>query len=227
MELTRTRTFSPGSLGWLTRAGAYFGDVLRLGLRIMFHPFDGFYDLKFEGKWGAIPILLVFTLLVRMGSLSWSSFHFSELDPEDTSFFLELIKIMAPWLTWCIASYAVSSIAYGEGTFKQIVIASAYCLMPYILFNLPLVVVFSHILSRDEKAMYYFLFAVIQCWVGLLFFIQVWSIHNFTFGRALGITALTLISILVIWVLLGLVFVLTNQMVQFFAELGYEFTTRN
>ncbi len=227
MEITRPGVMSLDVTRWPRVMWRYCAGILRLGLRIMFNPMDGFYDLKFEGRWGAVPLLLLAALLVRMGGLMWSSYHFSELDPEDTSFLLEFVRIMAPWITWCIAAYGVSSISYGEGTFKQIIIASAYCLMPYVLLNLPVVLIFTHILSLNEKSLFSFLTTCIQLWVAVLFFCQTWVLHNFSFRKAISISTLTLIGILVSWVLLALVFVLTNQMVQFFAQVIYEFTTRS
>lgn len=226
MAVMRAEPLAATPTAAVLRACSSVGAAARLGLYVMVHPIEGQYAIKEAAPWAAVPLFLLLAVLVRLASIAWSSFQFSEIDPEDASLALEIFRVLAPWATWCIAGYGVSSIAYGEGTFRQIAVSSACALVPYVVFTPALVVVVSHALSLDEAALYGLLSFAIQCWVAWLFFCQVWVLHNFTFRRAIGVSALTLVGMLVIWAMLALVFLLTNQMVQFFSDVLYEFTTR-
>lgn len=119
-----------------------------------------------------------------------------------------------PWVTWCISNWAVSAILDGEGKFKDIVVSSAYALLPYIVLSLPLALV-SQILTQGEYTTYYGIYTFIQCWVIFLFLAKVKILHDFELGKMIWIILLSLIGMLVIWFVGFLIFGLVNQAVEF------------
>jgi hypothetical protein len=51
-------------------------------------------------------------------------------------------------------------------------------------------------------------------------------LHNFEAGKAIGVMLLTLLGMLMIWILLGLVYALTGEVVGFVQQLALEIYVR-
>lgn len=203
-----------------------FARLLRHSVLIIRRPTQALWEIKYEGQWIAVPLLVLLAIVVRLISIQFTAYEFTTIEPEDTNLILEVGKILAPWVTWVISCYGISSIFYGEGTFKNVAVCSAYALLPYVLFEAEYAVLFSHILSLDEKVIYYFGESIITFWMFLLFWLHLKVVHDFSFGKSILVAALAVFGMVVIWVLVALIYLLTLQMVQFFLEVGYEFATR-
>jgi hypothetical protein len=182
-------------------------------------------DLRGRSGLRAVPVLLALAVLVRMLGLAVMSFHFQTQRPEETNLLFEAGKILIPWISWCVSAVAVAEIFFGEGTFRQVVISSAWNLLPFIVLTIP-VSLMTHVLSLDEKALYHVGLGIIWVLLGWNFFQQVRTLHNFEAGRAIGVMLLTLLGMLIIWVLLGLVYALTGEVVRFVQQLGLEIYVR-
>ncbi|HUV88626.1 MAG TPA: YIP1 family protein [Anaerolineae bacterium] len=182
-------------------------------------------DLREHGDLWAVPVLLLLAVLARMGGLVAQSFHFQAQRPEETRLVFEAGKVMIPWVTWCVSAVAVAEIFYGEGTFRQVLKSSAWALWPYILLTVPLSLM-THAITRDEKALYYVAQYLIWALVLWNFFQQIRTLHNFETGKAIGVLLLTLLGMLVIWLLVGLVYALTGEIVRFVQQIALEIYVR-
>jgi hypothetical protein len=147
-------------------------------------------------------------------------------NPEDTSVVQESIRILLPFITWCLAHYAIAMIFYGEGGFKDICIAAAFSLTPFVLFSWPASLILTNATTLSERSLYYAVSWLINFWVIYLFFTHIRVIHDFTFKRTIATYALSLITVILIWALGALVYALTTNTYEFFYELFYELTTR-
>jgi hypothetical protein len=186
------------------------------------------HDLRERAGLRAVPVLLLLALAVRMVGLAVMSFHFREWlgqRPEETRMLFEAGKLLLPWVTWCISAVAVAEVFYGEGTFRQIVISSAWALWPYIVLNLPISLMTNGI-SLDERALYNVGMGIVWALIAWEFFQQVKTLHNFETGKAIGVVLLTLVGMLVIWMLLGLVYALTGEIVRFVQQIVLEIYVR-
>jgi hypothetical protein len=193
---------------------------------VLRRPSEAMWELKYDGQWIAVPILLVLAVCIRLITIEVTSYEFTTIEPADTNLILEMAKVLVPWVTWVVAGYGVASIFYGEGTFKNVAVASAYALVPYILFEAEYTALFSHVLSLDEKVIYYFGQTLITVWMLLLFFMQLKVIHDFSLGKSVLVGLVSILGMIVLWVLIALTYLLTLQLIQFFVEVGYEFVTR-
>ncbi len=176
------------------------------------------------GLW-AVPVLVLLTIFVRLISLSSLNFHFWEMRPDQIRLLFEGGKILLPWVTWCIAAFWVGEIFYGEATFRKIVIASAWALWPMIVFPIP-VNLLTHVLTLNEQAMFDLLWFAISAWTAWNFFQVVRDEHAFDFGKAVLVTALSLVGIVAIWILSGLVYALTAEIFRFIASVALEIYVR-
>ena len=177
-----------------------------------------------SGLW-AVPVSLLLAVVVRMVSLAAMSFHFRAHRPDETRLLFETGKILIPWITWCVSALAVGEVFYGEGTFRRVVISSAWALWPFIVLALP-VSLMTNLITRDEKALYYVGWIAIWTLMAWQLFQQVRTVHNFETGQALAVMVLTLLGMLIIWVLLGLVYALTAEIVRFVRQILLEIYVR-
>lgn len=202
-------------------------NTLRLMRQVMKHPLDFFYDIQFDNraKWFDAFILIGLVFAARMLTLILTGYSFEAREPYQISYLFQLVWIVVPWISWCIANWGVSSILDGEGKFKDIFVSSAYAFVPYIVLAVP-IALFSNLLSVDEAAIYKLLVWFTYIWVAFLILMQVKVIHDFEFGKMIGITLLTLIGMLVIWFIGLLVFGLINQAVSFVVDVIKEIQFR-
>jgi hypothetical protein len=161
----------------------------------------------------------------RTLTLGMASFLYNG-NPEDTSIVQEGVRILIPFVTWCLAHYAIAMIFYGEGGLKDIAIAGAFSLSPFILFSWPASLILTNATTLSEKALYFSISWIVNLWIVYLFWIHIRVIHDFTAVRTLATYVLGLVTVLIIWALLALVYALTSNTYAFFYEVFYEMTTR-
>jgi hypothetical protein len=182
-------------------------------------------QMQLEAGLWAVPVLLVLTILSWMISLSVLSFHFQTRRPEEIRLLFESGKIIIPWITWCIAAFGVGEIFFGEGTFRRILIQSAWALWPVIVFAIPVNLI-TNVLSLNEASIYNTLWYVIWTLLALQFLNVIKDAHNFDFGQAVGVSLLTLVGIVAVWILLGLIYALTAEIFRFIGQLIMEVYVR-
>lgn len=200
------------------------GSMMR---QVLAHPLDFYYDLQEpkRAKWshGVIVIALVF--IVRMATLLLTSYHYQTSEAYEISYLHEFIWIVIPWLTWTIANWGVSTILDGEGKFKEIFVGTAYALVPFIIFAIP-VTLLTNVLALSESGIYSGLMGLVFGWAGLLVLIKLKVLHDFEAGKVVFITLLTLLAVMIIWFVGILLYGLLSQFVSFFWDIIREMRFR-
>lgn len=191
-----------------------------LGLKYLFyliyHPFDGFWDLKHEKRGNSqisfiLIILLLLTMILRR---QVTGFIFNNNTPESINFFSETFNVLVPFFLWCIANYAISTLTDGKGTFIDVVMVTAYALTPIIILNLPMLIL-SNVIVFDERAIYDVLGGISLVWSGLLLLIGMKTIHQFEMFRTVIFILATVLGMAVIAFLSILFLSLVQQMYNF------------
>lgn len=195
--------------GWQLPAG--FGKSLRelkAAFSVIIHPYNVMMDIKYSytrlSAYVATGVVGLF-LLARILVLFGTSFHFSSWDPERLKLSSEMVRFFLPWITWCSANWLLTLILAGEGKFSQIYVFSAYSLIPIII-GAPIMTGLSHLLSLDETVIYAGVQTFFYAWSGILLFSGVKIVHDFSLKKTLGICFLTVISIVILWGVLVLVY---------------------
>jgi hypothetical protein len=147
-------------------------------------------------------------------------------NPEDTSPLQEGFRIVLPFVTWCLAHYAIAMIFYGEGGFKDIAVAAAFSFTPFIFFSWAASLLLTNSTTLGERFLYFSIGWIVNLWIIYLYWTHIRVIHDFSAGRTLATYVLSLVTVVIIWALLALVYALTSNTYQFFYELIYELTTR-
>lgn len=159
-------------------------DQLVYLFRVIWHPFDGFYDIKRENRGGVAGATILLAALVLSFILKGllTGYIFNDLDLEGYSFLAEIAYILIPFLLWCVSNWCLTSLMNGNGSFKDIYVMSCYALSPLILFNL-LYAGASNFLALDQAQFLGFISAVGMLWAGFLLFCGTLTIHEYTFGK--------------------------------------------
>lgn len=194
----------------------------------MFHPFDGFWDLKHEkrGSLAAANVLTVLFVLAYALRVQFSGYVFTGVLPSEVNTLYEIVKIVLPLGLWVVANWCFTSLMDGEGTMKDIYVATAYSLRPYIITAIPLWIL-SHCLSQDEAFIYVTLSSIVMIYMLALIFLGMMVTHDYSLSKAIIVTILTLIGICLI-LFLALTFTNIVQKIYDFAmDLYQEFVYRS
>ena len=144
-----------------------------------------------------------------------------ELRWEEANLLVEVLRIVVPWLLWAAASYGVSTLFDGEGTFRGVMRTTAFCLVPYIVFAVPIALM-SHGMTAQERGLYETLWGIVFYWVLLLLVLQVYSVHNFAALQTLGVGMGMTFGMAVLAAAILLVGLLGGEVFTFLGELLYE-----
>lgn len=200
---------------------------LMYSFHLITHPFDGFWDIKYEkrGSVGAATVILLLAVLTKIISRQYMGYIFNTNELEDLSIFNEFIGIVLPFLLWCIGNWCLTTLFDGEGTFRDIYIYSAYALVPYVLITIPVVFLSNYIVLEEATLLFAFSkFALI--WSGFLFFIGTITVHQYTATKSFLIMLCIAVGMGVILFMGILFFVLIQQLINFVLSVIKELTLR-
>lgn len=203
-------------------------NTLRMIRKVLAHPYDFYEEIQEPDqiKWFQGVLIVLLTFAAKMLSIMLTGYAFQTNEPHEISMFHEFIWIIVPWLTWCVSNWGVSTILDGEGKFKEIFVGSAFALVPYMLFIVP-VTLLTLVLSLEEASIYTLGIRFLLLWVGWLFLVKVKTIHDFTFKKMIFITLISLIGIGIIWFVGILLFGIANQFITFIIDLFKELRLRS
>jgi hypothetical protein len=200
---------------------------IRYASYVIFHPFNGFWDIKHEGKagTGSAIIIVVALTIVSVLKTQLTGFALNNNDPRNVNIFAVSLMVIVPYLLWCIANYAITTLVDGKGKFRDIMIATAYSLVPIILFNVPMMII-SNVITLQEMQLYLLMNSISILWSVFLLFVAMMTIHDFTIAKTVFSIIITLVGIVVIGVLFLLFFSLFQQLYNFFYLIYRELSLR-
>ena len=205
------------------------GDILRLSLGVIFHPIDAFGYIKRNRDFFSylpIPVMLIAIVAVRVGTIYIVHFPLSTLSPESTSFINEAFRFVLPIVGWAVSCYIMTAIMAGESLFREVLTASCYAMLPYVLFMIPIALL-SRTFSRSEAGIYQLLNVAVWAWVFILFFTGVKILNDYTFGKTVFACAVSIIAMFVIVAVLLLVYAMLNQLGQIIHDIYTEIRMLN
>ena len=214
-------------------------------LNILVHPRDTLESLRSaRSLWPAL-ILVGLAAAARLLSLAVMAFHMRAtpvvgsladwLQPyrpvavyllpetrwDEASVIGEMLRILLPWLMWVLTNYGVSALFEGEGTFKAVACSTAYCLVPYILFAVPLALV-GHVLTGHERGLYEALWSAGFVWITILLVLQISVVHDYSGRKTVGVGLVSVFALAMLGGLLFLLGLLGMEVVSFAGDAIYE-----
>jgi tetratricopeptide (TPR) repeat protein len=217
---------------WFDPARKWFKDLQRIKLvddfvfmfRFIKQPADSFYYIKknYRGSLRFAGLIFAWVIVVRILSLYLTGFIFNSYPVlSDIRVGNEVVNTFVVIIIWIAANYLVSTISDGEGRVRDVIIGSAYSLFPYILFALPIALI-SNVLTLNEIFIYSFSVQIMWFWAGMMLFIMVKEIHNYSFSETVRNILMTLFT-MALFLLAGyILYVLFNQLFDFISAIVQE-----
>lgn len=208
---------------WLSR----YGQSLRYALHVITHPFDGFWDLVHEkrGSIAAANTFLGLFLIIRVLKLIATNFQFISAPVQHINVFEEMGSLLLPFLVLCVANWAMTTLFEGKGRFKDIYMGMCYALVPYIIIQLPMILV-SNMLTYEEGSFYSVLISFSVIWCAFLVFVGLMEIHDYGPGKTFIFVIVTVVGAGVILFLMLVFLSLLSDAVAFFVSFYREIVFR-
>lgn len=196
--------------------------------RFIKQPVDSFYYIK-AGLRGSLlfaGLIYLAVIVIRILTQYITGFVFSPYTTAaQINVVVEIAFTLLLLVLWNAANYLVSTITDGEGRVRDVLIGTAYSLFPYILIALPMALV-SNVLTENELFLYSFPLTLMWLWIGIMLFIMVREIHNFSFSEAVKNVLVTMFT-MALFVLTGyILYILFNQLFEFIMAIAQELRLR-
>ena len=195
------------------------------GFHIIFHPFDGFWDMKHE-KRGSLLAATIY-LLLACGVYIYKAFGEAFIvNPFGVynDFIGESLSVIIPVTLGVVANWCLTTLFDGEGSMKDIYMVVCYSLLPVIIITF-FSTLATHIITREEVILLQMLGSVMFVWVGALIFFGVMVVHDYSLGKNVVTMLGSVVGIAFIMFVTVLFSTLLIRMVQFvnaiYVEVSY------
>lgn len=199
-------------------------DALLVGFYAIFHPFNGYWVLKGEkrGNVRSATIFLALACLTQAIAAAASGFLSSG---EEVSVGSSVLNLLAPLMLWCIANTCFTSLMDGKGSFRDVYVAVCTSTLPVTLLVLPCTVV-SHFLIIEELPILAMVTNVAYVWMGALIFFSMITVHDYTLGKNILVSILTVLGMAFILFLLFIFVSLVGRMISLVSSVVTELSLR-
>lgn len=203
-----------------------FGEELLYGFHLWMHPFDGFWDLKHEhrGSLRAALVYLVITILAFFYQAIGTG-YVSNPQGSYTTIWSQTLSVVVPLLLFAVANWCLTTLFDGEGSFKDIVVAICYSLLPLPIIIIPTTLISNWAITK-ELSLLNFLVTIAFIWVGILIFFGTMVTHDYSLGKNL-ITLVGTVAGMAFIMFLGILFsTLLGKLISFVTNIITEITYR-
>ncbi len=175
-----------------------YWEELIFAFHLIFHPFDGFWDLKHErrGSVRAASTILGLTILAFFYQSIGRGYMFAPKATEDT-IITQILSIGMPVLLWVVSNWCLTTLFDGEGSIKDIYITTCYSLTPLPIF-VTVSTILSNVLTLSEKTIVDMFVYVAVVWMIILLFFGTVVTHDYTIGKNVITTVATIVAAAVI-----------------------------
>lgn len=194
---------------------------------VLFHPIDGFEQLKYRSlhSWKYSVGAVVAWFLVSVLSFFCTGFAFNANRAIDYNLIMTLCTTVILFIFFVFANWCIASFLDGKGKMKDIIVVTAYALLP-MLASIVLKVFLSNVLCIEEEAFIGIIVAIGYVWSGIILVLGMYAIHSYSFSKTVISVVLTAVVVLIITLLIALFFTMMQQVVSFVQSIIYEFRIR-
>ncbi len=202
-----------------------FKEEVLYAFHVIFHPFDGFWDLKHElrgsVRGGTFYLLLV---VISMFYQSIGTSYIKSGTQDGSTIFTAFISVAVPLALWVVANWCLTTLFDGEGSLKDIYIATTYALVPLILTIIPATLL-SNVFVAAEMNFVDLIVGVGFVWAGMLIFFGMMVTHDYTLFKSI-ITSIGTVVGMAFIMFVGILFTtllgkLINFITNIFVEISY------
>lgn len=203
-----------------------FWEELIYASHLIMHPFDGFWDLKHEQRgsvraafvWLALAVVTFYYQDVGTG-------YIFDARQESSTIFMTIAAVVLPVILWVVANWCLTTLFDGEGSLKDIFVATCYALVPLPLLIIPSVIA-SNVMLATEATIINLLVSIAFVWTGLLLFFGMMVTHDYTFSKNVLTSLGTIIGMAIIMFIGVLFSTLLAKIISFVSSIITEITFR-
>ena len=203
-----------------------FKEELLYCFHTMFHPFDGYWDLKHE-KRGSVRASLVFVALTIV------SFYYQNIGQGYitnargvySTFWAQVTGVLVPLILFVVGNWCLTTLFEGEGSLKDIFIACSYSLAPLPVFIIG-TTMFSNVALKNETDILELLVTFAFIWVFMLIFFGTMTTHDYSLFKNVLTTLGTLVAMVFIMFLALLFTSLLGKLVSLVSNIVIEISYR-
>lgn len=193
----------------------------------MFHPFDGFYEIKYRGK-GSLLIATV--ILVLYGVMQCIAYQYTGFVMNRNAVFAMnsisiFISALSVFLLFTVSNWTVTTLFNGKGNMRDIYIVICYSILPMLLFN-GITAFISNFVIKEEVIIVKSLQEIGVVWFVFVLLAGLCIIHEYTFAVNIKTLLATAAAAFIIIFLGILFFSLLERMYYFVISVGQEIIRR-
>lgn len=193
----------------------FVNDILYM-FNLIRHPIDSFYYLKRNKKGSYLGATIIFGLFFAsyMISVTSKSFIYQFVEAADLDLTAIILGFFSLSGLFIVCNYLVASINDGEGSLGEIYKGVMYSTLP--IMSAYLITTFlSYYFTYNEVFILQLIMYVGMGWSGLLIFIAVQELHNYTIRESIKSFLLTGLFMMIAAVLLAFIQIMGDQLIQF------------
>jgi len=186
---------------------------LRLMRHVLAHPLDTYQDIKHlrKSSWLTATLLYLTVLIVSVLEIYTTGFIFQTVNLNQFHLLIHSFTVLGGLFLFVFSNYLVATITNGEGFFKDVYVATAHALIPYIILT-PILAIISNGLTYNEWIVYQLLDGLRYLWSGILIVLMIKEIHNYDVKALLKNIFLTMFTMVMLILIGFLLYVLTTQL---------------
>ncbi len=197
----------------------------KAALGVILHPADTFYEIKRNNNGSVLIATLFLVTWYVFKILGFSTgFIFNKTNMSTANAWYALAQTFGLILLFVLANWLVCVLFEGKGTLKQIYVGVCYCTAPLIIQSAAYLLL-ANVLTIDEAQFITILNYVCIIYTAILLIMALINIQEFSFGKFLFTTIVTLLAMILVLFLIFLFVILVQQSVDFirtiFLEVAY------
>ncbi len=183
----------------------------KIALGTLLHPADTFYEIK-RNNGGSVLIATVFLLVwYAFKIIGFSSgFIFNTAGIGEANAWYALAQTLGLVVLFTVANWAVCTLMEGKGKLKDIYTVVGYSLMPMIIQSIAYDIL-SNVLTLNEANILSIINYVCIIFTLIIIVMGLINIHEYTFGKFLFTTIVTLLAMILIVFLVFMLAILLQQ----------------
>lgn len=204
-----------------------FESLIKFPNYILFHPFDGYDELKRykKGKlWVAFTFIALF-LILRVLQFQYNGFIINDRNIKDLNSLLEIFSVGLIIVLFVVGNWSVTTLMEGKGNWREIILVVGYSLFPVIIIGYPGILL-SNLVGLNEVGLYSLIIGISWFAAGWMLFMGILNIHEYGLFKTIAALLLTIVSMLVM-VFVGILFFdLIQQFITFIRMIWQEINLR-
>ena len=188
---------------------------VKIALGTILHPADTYYEIKRNNN-GSVVIATVMLFLWYVGKILGygSGFIFNKTDIGEANAWYALAQTIGLALLFVCANWLVCVLFEGKGKLKDIYVATCYSIMPLIISSFAYAIL-ANVLTLEEASVITILNGVCMLYTGILLIMSIITVQEFTFGKFIFTTIITLLAMILVVFLAFLIVILLQQSTDF------------